>query len=78
MDKSNQRGHNSLSVKNFYLVCINSNFELNNMYSSDLSKLRITGALNNVQEKIQDGGFELRKNYPELGEFFRYDTMEKI
>ncbi|MFP3018325.1 MAG: ELM1/GtrOC1 family putative glycosyltransferase, partial [Candidatus Tisiphia sp.] len=65
--------HPNLPFKQFDLIILPHHDKVSkeelNMYSSDLSILRITGALNNVQEKIQDGGIELRKNYPKLGKF---------
>ncbi|MDR0774099.1 MAG: mitochondrial fission ELM1 family protein [Rickettsia sp.] len=65
--------HPNLPLKQFDLIILPYHDKVSkeelNMYSSDLSILRITGALNNVQAKIQDGGIELRKNYPKLGKF---------
>ncbi len=39
------------------------------IYKEQSNILRITGALNNIQAKMQAGGIELRKNYPNLGQF---------
>ncbi|WP_425360231.1 MULTISPECIES: mitochondrial fission ELM1 family protein [unclassified Candidatus Tisiphia] len=63
--------HPNLPFKQFDLIILPHHDKVSReeLCTNDKNILRITGALNNVQAKIQDGGIELRKNYPDLKQF---------
>ncbi len=63
--------HPNLAFEQFDLIIIPHHDKVSRVetYLNDSGILRITGALNNVQAKIQAGGIELRKNYPNLKQF---------
>lgn len=58
--------HPNLPLQQFDLIVLPQH-DKNTKNESNV--LRIIGAINNVQAKVLTGGIELRKNYPELGEF---------
>ncbi|HJD57468.1 MAG TPA: mitochondrial fission ELM1 family protein [Rickettsia endosymbiont of Sericostoma sp.] len=63
--------HPNLPFKQFDLIILPHHDKVSReeLCTNDKNILRITGALNNVQAKIQAGGIELRKNYPDLKQF---------
>ncbi|MCC8398629.1 MAG: mitochondrial fission ELM1 family protein [Rickettsia endosymbiont of Labidopullus appendiculatus] len=63
--------HPNLAFEHFDLIILphHDKVSAEEIYLNGSSILRITGALNNVQAKIQAGGIELRKNYPNLKQF---------
>ncbi|MCC8483455.1 MAG: mitochondrial fission ELM1 family protein [Rickettsia endosymbiont of Labidopullus appendiculatus] len=63
--------HPNLPFKQFDLIILPHHDKVSKeeLCMNDKNMLRITGALNNVQAKIQAGGMELRKNYPYLKQF---------
>ncbi|MCC8416589.1 MAG: mitochondrial fission ELM1 family protein [Rickettsia endosymbiont of Gnoriste bilineata] len=63
--------HPNLPFKQFDIIILPHHDKVSReeLCTNDKNILRITGALNNVQAKIQAGGIELRKNYPYLKQF---------
>lgn len=63
--------HPNLPFKQFDLIILPHHDKVSKeeLCTNEKNILRITGALNNVQGKIQAGGIELRKNYPNLKQF---------
>ncbi len=61
--------HPNLSFKQFDFIILPQHDKLSQEELNNSNILRITGALNNVQAKIQAEGIKLRKNYPNLKQF---------
>jgi mitochondrial fission protein ELM1 len=63
--------HPNLPFEQFDLIILPHHDKVNRkeLCANEKNILRITGALNNIQAKIQVGGIELRKNYPNLKQF---------
>ncbi|WP_341756315.1 MULTISPECIES: mitochondrial fission ELM1 family protein [unclassified Candidatus Tisiphia] len=63
--------HPNLPFEQFDLIILPHHDKVSReeLCTNEKNILRITGALNNVQAKIQAGGIELHKNYPNLKQF---------